>query len=202
MSNVLQSTIHTTSQATTKLSKATTDLATIAKSLVDLSNNQVEVIAAIAEKEAELAELDVKLSETKRQKEVELTIALKENALAKVSEVLQAQGRVSVPADELVKLKTDYTNLVRDFDAKLNAETGKVNAMAEARTKAALTQKDLEVKALQAETQAKLNSQSDQLTALGRTVEDYKAQIAADRDARIQEAKARGNPVVSVTSGK
>lgn len=199
---ILQSTLHVTNQSTTKLAKTVSDLTTVVANLTSLASNQEAVLSAIAEKEAELTELDVKLNETKRQKEVALEIALRENALAKVNEVLQAQGRTSIPLEELTKLKTDYTTLSKDFETKLNAEVGKVNGMATAKIATALKEKDLEQAAKSAQTEAKLTSLQDQLAAATNQINDYKAQIAADREARIKEAQARGNPVVTVASGK
>ena len=134
---VLQSTLHVTGQATGKLTKVTSDLNNIVTSLVALADGQAQILATIAEKEAELAELDTKLSETRRQKEVELQIALKENSLAKVNEVLLAQGRTSIPTEELTKLRNDYSDLVKDFDTKLGAEVAKTKAIATSATTAA-----------------------------------------------------------------
>lgn len=199
---ILQSTLHTTTQATTKLNKTVSDLSKIMEGLAELSKGQDKVLSAIAEKEAKLTELEVKLRETRRQKEVELEIALRENALAKVDEVLLVQGRVSIPAEELSKLRTDYSNLAKDFDTKMNAEVGKANAIASSKTVTALKEKDLEQAAKAAQTEARLTSLQDQLSASTRQIEDYKAQIAADREARIKEAQARGNPVVTVASSK
>lgn len=199
---MLQSTLHVTTQSTTKLAKTVSDLNNVVASLAALAANQDKVLSAIAEKEAELTELDVKLNETKRQKEVELNLALKENALNKVNEVLQAQGRTSIPLEELTRLKADYAALSKEFDTKLNAEMGKVNGMATAKIATALKEKDLEQAAKSAQTEAKLTSLQDQLAAATNQINDYKAQIAADREARIKEAQARGNPVVTVASGK
>ncbi len=144
----------------------------------------------------------MKLAETKRAKEVELEIALKQNALAKVSEVLQAQGRVAVPADELLKLKTDYDKLRSEFDARVASEVGREKGIAENRLKTALTQKDLELTASSAEVKAQVNSLNEKNQLLSKQVADLQGQINAERAARVEEAKARGNAVVNVQSGK
>lgn len=199
---VLQSTLHTTNQATTKLTKTVSDINAILNSLATAANDHTQILSTIAAKEAELSELDIKLNETKRQKEVELEIDLKQNALAKINEVLQSQGQTSIPIEELSKLKNDYAALVKDFDTRLNAEIGKANAIANSKTAAALREKDLEQAAKAAQTEARLSSLQEQLAAATRQIEDYKQQIVADRDARIKEAQARGNPVVTVASSK
>jgi len=199
---VLQSTLHTTNQATAKLTKTVSDINAILNSLATAANDHTQILSTIAAKEAELSELDIKLNETKRQKEVELEIDLKQNALAKINEVLQSQGQTSIPIEELSKLKNDYAALVKDFDTRLNAEIGKANAIANSKTAAALREKDLEQAAKAAQTEARLSSLQEQLAAATRQIEDYKQQIVADRDARIKEAQARGNPVVTVASSK
>jgi len=146
--------------------------------------------------------LDTQFAEEKRSRTVAFDLDLKQDAFSKVSEVLAGQSKSAIDTTELTNLRTSLQTLTDKFDDALEEEVGKVKQQAEAQKSAALRQKDLELAAASAEVKAQINSLVEKNALLTKQVEDYKAQISADRDARIKEAQARGNPVVTVASGK
>lgn len=190
------------SQANAKLTKTIEDLRKVIDGLAGGATAQNELIEQIAQKETELNSLENQYKEESRRRQVEFDLDLKANELAKVTEVLAKQGRVSIPVAELQKLQDDYTKLSNNFKSELEAQVATVKQQVEASKAAALKQKDLELAAASAAEKAQISSLNDKVALLAKQVEDYKAQITSDREARVQEAQARGVAMVNVTSGK
>lgn len=189
-------------QATIKLNKTISDLNTTISNLATGATAAAELTDTIAQKEAELSALEVQFSEAKRQRQVEFDLALKEDQLSQIANVLSGQNKVVVSTEEFNKLKSDYATLQSQFNESLSKEVQAAKQAAEASKAIALRQKELEIAATNAVDKAAINSLSEKNTLLTKQVTDLQAMIAADRDARVKESVARGNPVVTVQSGK
>ena len=189
-------------QANTKLSKTIEELNKTVSTLTAGAVAQSELIEAIATKEAELSALEVQFAEAKRQRQVDFELDLRADQLSKVAEVLTQQGKVAIGSTELTELRSQLATLSGNFNDKLATEVAAVKQAAQAGQAAAIRQKELELAATNAEIKAQVGSLTEKNVLLSKQIEDYKLQIAQDRDARIKEAQARGNPVVTVASGK
>jgi len=189
-------------QTALKLTKAAQDLAKVVESIGTLSSTQEEVMNQIAVRETELKSLEQKFAEENRRRQVEFTISLKDNQLATVTQVLKDQNKIPVDQAVFTKLQTDFTKLQTEFENAVKAEVAKATAIVASKYENASNQKDLELKAKEAETRAQITSMTDKCNLLLTQVNDYKTQIMEEREARIKEAQARGNPVVTVQSGK
>ena len=189
-------------QANTKLSKTVDELSKLAAALTGGVTAQVELTNQIAQKQAELQQLETQFQEEQRRRTVEFDLALRESQLRKVTEVLTTQGKTAIDVAELNKLRSDYTALSSNFQAELDKQTSVIRQQAEASKAAAIKTMELTLAATGAEIKAQINSLTSSNQLLQAQVNDYKQQITQDREARIKEAQARGNPVVTVASGK
>lgn len=183
-----------------KLGKATEGLAKIVAELQSTNDSYEELVQNIEMKQAELDSLENQFKERVREMEADLKIKQKESEKALVMQVLNSRGEVAISSDELKSLRDEASNLRDNFDKSVKSESEKAVAIVSNRHQSELKQKDLEHKASTATMEAQLQTAKDSLSALNRQVEDYKAQITADRDARVEEARARGGQSITVQS--
>ncbi len=163
-------------QANTKLSKTIEELNKTVVTLTAGAVAQSELIEAIATKEAELSALEVNFAEAKRQRQVDFELDLRADQLSKVAEVLNGQGKVAIGAIELAELRSQLNTLTGNFNDKLATEVAAVKQSAEASKAAAIRQKELELAATNAATNAQVTSLTEknvllakQIAAQGRT---------------------------------
>ena len=189
-------------QANTKLTTTVDELTKIASILTGGAAGLTDLTNQIAQRQADLQQLETTYLEAARSKQVEFELTLKANQLNTVNGVLTSQGKTSIDVSELNKLRTDYQQLSTNFQDELNKQIGVVRGQAEASKAAAIKQRELELQATGAEVKAQISSLTEKNALLAAQVADYKTQITADREAQIKMAQARGNPVVTVASGK
>ena len=189
-------------QAVVKITKANEDLNKTLAALGAGASAQQELINQIAQREADLNQLNVQFNEKQRAAEVKFDLDLKARQAQIVTEVLASQGKTVIDTEALNKLRTDYQALTANYRTELDKEVTEVKRAAAASTAAQIRTKELELQASSAAQAAQITSLTEKNTLLQQQVADYKAQIAEDREARVQEAQARGNAVVNVQSGK
>lgn len=189
-------------QAVVKITKANEDLNKTLAALGAGASAQQELINQIAQREADLNQLNVQFNEKQRAAEVKFDLDLKARQAQIVTEVLASQGKTVIDTEALNKLRTDYQALTANYRTELDKEVTEVKRAAAASTAAQIRTKELELQASSASQAAQITSLTEKNTLLQQQVADYKAQIAEDREARVQEAQARGNAVVNVQSGK
>lgn len=200
--SVLKSTILAVEGVVAKLTKARVELAAAVDAARILDAAPEAVLARVAQLEVELEELQVKHAEVKRQAEVQLQIDLKEAELQTVTAVLVDQGKTAINSDELLKLRTELQTLQAELKNQIAAEVGKAQGIARSQLEAALREKDLKTAAESAEQKAQINSLTEKNTLLAKQVVALEGIISAERQARVEEAKARGTAMVTVNSGK
>jgi NADH dehydrogenase/NADH:ubiquinone oxidoreductase subunit G len=193
--------VTTVGQATAlKLSKATEGLSKIVSELQSTNDSYEELVTNIELKQAELDGLDAQFEERVREMEADLKIKRKESENAMALDILKSTGRVAIDATELASLKNELESLKANFDKNVKAETEKAVAIVSSRHTSEIKAKELEFKASSATMEAQLQTAKENLSMLNKQVEDYKAQITADREARVEEAKARGGQSINVVA--
>lgn len=198
MTETLEKTITETGKATRALTKVGEDLAKAMSNVqsyvttVEALNDEIEV------KTAKLAGLDKEFAEALREKQVDLTLKIKENENTELGKLLAKNKVVAVAQTELDSLKSAVENAET---VKTNAVTEAVRA-SEATLKAAhanaLTVRDLEHKASQATSLATLESLQSKIDYLTASNTALEAQLNAEREARVTIAQAATAPVVNV----
>jgi chromosome segregation ATPase len=181
-----------------KLNKATAGLDKVIAELQSTNESYDELVQNIELKQAELDTLDKQFEENVREMEADLKIRQKESEKALVQQVLNRNGEVSISADELQNLRSELASLQENFNKKVKSETEKAVAIVSNRHQSELKQQALEHKAETATMEARLETTTDKLSSLNTQIEDYKAQIKEDREARVEEARARGGQSITV----
>lgn len=189
-------------QNTTKLVKAADDLTKVIESMKHTVTLHDDLTQTIAEREAALEGLETKFQEEARRRQVDLELDFKERAASKVNEILSSQGKIAVVQSEYNTMTQAFEALRNDFSAKLAAEAAVIRGQETARTAAAIKTAQLELQVKEAANTAAITSLQERNTLLNEQVNDYKNQLSAERTARVEEARARGNPVVTVQGSK
>lgn len=189
-------------QNTVKLAKATEEITKVIDSLKTTTILHEDLTYKIETQERALADLETRYQEAARAKQVAMDLDFREREANKVAEVLKTHGKVAVVGTEYQTMLTDYQNLKTEFARKLEEEAAKIRQSEAAKTGAAIKQAQLELQVKEANNNATITALTDKAALLATQVEDYKRQVADERQARISEAQARGTPMVTVNSGK
>ena len=187
---------------TTKLLKVADDVTKIVEALKHTTNIHDDLSQAIAEKEVQLNQLETQFKEEARRRQVEMDLDFKEREAQKVAQVLAAQGKQAANTVEFNTLVAEFNALKSEFKQKLEEEAGKIRQSEAAKSAAAIKQAQLELQVKEATNAAALTSLNDKNSLLQAQVNQLIDQVNAERDARIQEAKARGAAMVTVNSSK
>lgn len=187
---------------TTKLIKVADEITKIVDALKHTTGIHEDLTQDIAEKEQALNQLDTKFQEESRRRQVELELDFKEREASKVDQILKAQGKQAVNAGEYTVLVDSFNSLKTEFSKRLEEEAGKIRGMESAKTASAIKQAQLELQVKEAANTAAITSLTEKNSLLAEQVKDYKGQLDAEREARVQEARARGTAMVTVNGTK
>ena len=189
-------------QANDKLVKIAADVTKVVELLNTSVSEHQDLTYKIADAKLELDKIELDIKEKRRVAELDLDLELKANSLKKANEILTAQGFSSVKSDEYSKLVSDHTDLKLTFNEKVTAETAKAEKAAQASAAIQIRQKEMELQVKEAANVAAITSLTKENQILQTQAATYLQQLNDERKARIEEAKARGNPSVVVNSGK
>jgi len=187
---------------TTKLLKVADDVTKIVEALKHTTNIHDDLSQAIAEKEVQLNQLETQYKEEARRRQVEMDLDFKEREAQKVAQVLAAQGKQAANTVKFNTLVAEFNTLKTEFKQKLEEEASKIRQSEAGKSAAAIKQAQLELQVKEATNAAALTSLNDKNSLLQNQVNQLIDQVNAERDARIQEAKARGAAMVTVNSSK
>ena len=180
--------------------------ATAAQKVFEQLDKAAEQAAKVTEdvelKTAELDKLTVEYAEKERQALLDLDMKVKENKKEIVDTILAESNQQAVDKDEYHALFSSNQAYKLDFDKQVKAEMTKLTSILTSEFKG---KEDLAKAKFDAETaglKADLNSAKQQADFYKSQITFLETQLTADRNARVEEAKARGNAVVNVTTAK
>ncbi len=198
----LESSILATNVAAEGLKKQAQGLAKVVEQVLATADLQANQLIQVAQAEAKLKELDVQFAEDLRSKKVETDIALREDQLAKVNQILASQGKQSVDKAEYTELLTQLQDIKNNFEARVETQVEQIKASAAKEIVSALRNKDLEHQVKEASNVAAIKNLEDKLAFVSGQVKEYQGQLNAEREARVKSDQARGQAVVNVGSSK
>lgn len=161
-----------------------------------------DTVEAIVIKKAELADIDAKLVMATDEADYKLLKAIRASKEKVLNELATEFNKEITEAGTVGRLQSDKLTLgdeFKEFRDKTKATQDKVVAIAVGN---ATNKMKLEHAAYSAEDKAKINSLSSQVQSFKTQVEMLEKMIASEREARVQEAQARGNSMVTVNSTK
>jgi len=180
--------------------------ATAAQKVFEQLDKAVEQASKVTEdvelKTAELDKLTVEYAEKERQALLDLDMKVKENKKELVTTVLAETNQIAVDSDDYHALQSSNQAYKLDFDKQVKAEMAKLTSVLTSDFKG---KEDLAKAKFDTDTavlKADLNSAKQQADFYKSQITFLETQLTADRNARVEEAKARGNAVVNVTTAK
>ena len=196
-------TVTSVAQASTvALGKATSALQGIVAELASANDSYEQLVQNIELKQADLDRLDVTFTEKEREMKANLALKAKEHETNMVNDILNNQGKIGITKEEYANLTKELATIKAEYDKSVKAEVAKAVEVISSRHASELKQKDLQFVADTAEMKAEIKNANSKVQTLQTQVEDYKAQIVADRNARVEESKARGGEKVTVNTTK
>lgn len=166
----------------------------------------VEQAAKVTEdvelKTAELDKLTTEYAEKERQALLDLDMSVKENKKQVVDTVLAESGQIAVDSSDYHALQASNQGYKLDFDKQVKAEMAKLTAVLTSDFKGKEDLAQAKFEATTAWLKADLESAVKQADFYKGQITFLETQLTADRAARVEEAKARGNAVVNVTTAK
>ena len=196
-------TVTTVAQASTvALGKATSALKSIVEDLTNANETYEGLVQNIELKQADLEKLDVTFTEKEREMKANLALKAKEHEANLVKEILESQAKMSVTKEEYANLTKELAAIKADYDKNMKAEVAKAVEIVASRHQSEVKQIALQHTADVASMKAAIENAQDKVQTLQVQVEDYKQQIAEERKARIEEAKASGGERVTVNTTK
>lgn len=174
----------------TSLQKTFQEANGVVATLIATVENQLFEIEA---KESQLTSLAQEYTDKERIAKAELQIRLAENEEKVVTEILASRKRTSIPVACLDALNEEVEALKTAIDVEVKQAVGKATAIADSARKVEIEKLNLEHAAKTAEVTAELRYAKEQLTAKDTLIKELQSQIAADREARIEIAKAEAN---------
>lgn len=184
--------------AAANIRKSINELGNAIKTVESLGDKAEEMQGLIAQREDRIKELDVTFAETKRQKQVELDLKVKEDEQAVVSSVLSKNNMVAVPQTELDNLRNDLRKATSEMQAEVSkAVNAATSAMAkEHKAASELIASQNETK--EAANKAMLDTLKAQNAFLEQQVEMWKNALDAERQAGVERAKASAVGTINV----
>jgi hypothetical protein len=195
--------VTTVAQASTvKLMKATEALSKIALELQTSNTSYEDLVRNVELKQSEMERLETQFSEKEREMEANLRLNAKESASTLVDSILKSENKVAIGTNDLKSIVDELDTLKVNYSKNMKTETDKAVAIISNRHTSELKTQELQFAAESANMKAELATTKDKLSALSTQVEDYKTQIKEDREARVEEARARGGQNLTIQSEK
>jgi len=189
-------------QAANKLNKGLAELKETAQTLIQLSEKSEELTAKIATSEEKIKDLDIEFAEKKRQKEVELSISMKENAQKQVEAILSAEGKVAVVEKDYENLQNSFLQLKSDLQKEISKEVAIVTSKLKAENEQLERLTKAEYEAQQAKVQAELSMKDQQIKFLETQVENWKDALDEERKAGVERAKSSAIGTLNLAGNK
>ncbi len=206
-SNTAAKKVNTTTEtimgsAAVKFDAAASNLRTNLQAGLDLLNGMEargsELALAVVNRQGELAELDVKFGETKRQKEVELRLAVQADEAGFATSWAEKNGKTLIDNDVLNREREASAELNAEFSKKVAAEVAAATSNMKKAHESELQLQSANFRAEQATTNAQLASLTQQLADARAEAARWEAAAAAERNAGIERAKAQGSATINV----
>lgn len=184
--------------AALNIRKSLAALGDAVKTVESLGDKAEEMQGLIAQREDRIKELDVTFAETKRQKQVELDLKVKEDEQKVVNDVLAKNSLVAIPQAELDNIKANLTKATSEMNSEIQKAVGAATASLKKDHEAAVALTAAENRTKEAANTAMLATTESKLKFLEEQVEMWKGALDAERQAGVERSKASSIGVLNV----
>jgi len=152
--------------------------------------------------EVKISQLDTDYNNKKAQKELELDLSFRAKEEEYVDRYLAVNGMIKVSNASYLQLRKEYENLKQDYKNEIASETGKIRTEMTKDFDSKMSIKESEFKMKEAENNARISELQGRLDAALQSVDMWRSQLEAERNASVERAKASAIGTVSIAPTK
>ena len=189
-SNEVKKTLTIVDRSTKALNTAADAVVKAAQDLQNITVASTQLTQDIEFKQSELDSLEEQLVIKQREQAAELRLRVKENADAVLAELLKERGLITTTTKDVKDVEAQLAKALADNSAEVEAAIQHTTAEITSVFKAQLLQKDSDHKVEIASLKANATAAQERITYLTAELAQARAQVEADRTARVEIAKA------------
>ena len=189
-SNEVKKTLTIVDRSTKALNTAADAVVKAAQDLQNITVASTQLTQDIEFKQSELDSLEEQLVIKQREQAAELRLRVKENADSVLAELLKERGLITTTTKDVKDVETQLAKALADNSAEVEAAIQHTTAEITSVFKAQLAQKDSDHKVEIASLKANATAAQERITFLTAELAQARAQVEADRTARVEIAKA------------
>lgn len=189
-SNEVKKTLTIVDRSTKALNTAADAVVKAAQDLQNITVASTQLTQDIEFKQSELDSLEEQLVIKQREQAAELRLRVKENADAVLAELLKERGLITTTTKDVKDVEAQLAKALADNSAEVEAAIQHTTAEITSVFKAQLAQKDSDHKVEIASLKANATAAQERITFLTAELAQARAQVEADRTARVEIAKA------------
>ena len=189
-SNEVKKTLTIVDRSTKALNTAADAVVKAAQDLQNITVASTQLTQDIEFKQSELDSLEEQLVTKQREQAAELRLRVKENADAVLAELLKERGLITTTTKDVKDVEAQLAKALADNSAEVEAAIQHTTAEITSVFKAQLAQKDSDHKVEIASLKANATAAQERITFLTAELAQARAQVEADRTARVEIAKA------------
>lgn len=186
----LKKTLTIVDRSTKALNTAADAVVKAAQDLQNITVASTQLTQDIEFKQSELDSLEEQLVIKQREQAAELRLRVKENADAVLAELLKERGLITTTTKDVKDVEAQLAKALADNTAEVEAAIQHTTAEITSVFKAQLAQKDSDHKVEIASLKANATAAQERITFLTAELAQARAQVEADRTARVEIAKA------------
>ena len=189
-SNEVKKTLTIVDRSTKALNTAADAVVKAAQDLQNITVASTQLTQDIEFKQSELDSLEEQLVIKQREQAAELRLRVKENADAVLAELLKERGLITTTTKDVKDVEAQLAKALANNSAEVEAAIQHTTAEITSVFKAQLAQKDSDHKVEIASLKANATAAQERITFLTAELAQARAQVEADRTARVEIAKA------------
>lgn len=189
-SNEVKKTLTIVDRSTKALNTAADAVVKAAQDLQNITVASTQLTQDIEFKQSELDSLEEQLVIKQREQAAELRLRVKENADAVLAELLKERGFITTTTKDVKDVEAQLAKALAENTAEIEAAIAHTTAEVTSVFKAQLLQKDSDHKVEIASLKANATAAQERITYLTAELAQARAQVEADRTARVEIAKA------------
>lgn len=161
------------------------------------------LMVEIENKQSDLNAIETETKEKVRKAKVELSLQVEENERKVLDNLLKKFGLAEITVEALKQIQDALDAALQSNEAEVAKAVAIAKNQLEAEHKATISKLEAEHAVAVASKDAAIEAKDMQIKFQAATITSLEATIAAEREARVEEAKARGVSAVTVqTTGK
>lgn len=189
-SNEVKKTLTIVDRSTKALNTAADAVVKAAQDLQNISTASTQLTQDIEFKQSELDSLEEQLATKQREQAAELRLRVKENADIVLAELLKERGLITTTTKDVKDVEAQLAKALAENTAEIESAIAHTTAEITTVFKAQLAQKDSDHKVEIASLKANATAAQERITFLTAELAQARAQVEADRTARVEIAKA------------